>query len=181
MSRTALPFFAEDISSFARSLSVQLTNCDHTPSHLELLNMLARSTGCRNFQHFRAQHAVDTQPGKPQPVAAPVDVSKVHRMGRFFDAEGRLLRWPGKFSHREPCLWVLWSKLPPRQAFTESQISQMLQAMHAFEDHALLRRMLFDYGMVTRTTDGREYRRIERQPSPEAIALIRHLGARAAD
>jgi hypothetical protein len=34
--------------------------------------------------------------------------------------------------------------------------------------------------MLTRTPDGREYRRIEQQPSPEGLALLRHLRDRAA-
>jgi hypothetical protein len=29
--------------------------------------------------------------------------------------------------------------------------------------------------LVARTADGREYRRVERQPPPQAIALIHHL------
>jgi hypothetical protein len=32
-------------------------------------------------------------------------------------------------------------------------------------------------GLVSRTADCRDYRRIERQPPPEALALIRRLGA----
>lgn len=178
MSRTALPFFAEDISSFARSLSAQLTSCDHAPSHLELLNMLARSTGCRNFQHFRAQRVASIQSGTPQPASEPVDLAKIHRLARYFDAQGCLMRWPGKFSHRESCLWVLWSKLPPRQVFNEKGLNQLLIPLHLFEDHVFLRRMLIDYGLVTRTADCREYRRIERRPPPEAVALIRFLAVR---
>ena len=178
MSRTALPFFAEDISSFARALSNQLNTCDHTPSHLELLNMLARSTGFRNFQHFRAKHLASIQPATPQPAQAPVDAQMLNRLARFFDAQGRLLRWPKKFSHREPCLWVVWSKLPPREVLDEKELNTVLKTLHTFEDHTFLRRMLCDYALVARTPDCREHQRIERQPTPEALALIRHLAER---
>jgi hypothetical protein len=54
MSRTLLPFNSDDISSLARSLKAQLANCESQPSHLELLNMLVRANGYRNFQHYRA-------------------------------------------------------------------------------------------------------------------------------
>jgi hypothetical protein len=91
-----------------------------------------------------------------------------------------LLRWPGKFSDRQPCLWVLWSRLPPRQTFTEAEISRLLQEHHRFGDHALLRRELVDGGWMTRTADGRVYRRLERRPPPEALALIRYLSERQA-
>lgn len=182
MSKTLLPFHAGDISAVARSLRGQLVNCDHPPGHVELLNMLARSTGYRNFQHFRAQFAARARLDGPEPAPqpAPVDYVQIQRLTRFFDATGRLIRWPSKFSHRAPCLWVVWSKLPPRRVFTEREINRQLQAVHLFGDHALLRRELCDSGLAARTTDGSEYRRVERQPPPEALALIRHLNARRA-
>ena len=179
MSRILLPFHSDDISALARSLNGQLAKCERLPGHVELLNMLARATGCRNFQHFRAQNAARERLDNPPPAPTAVDHARVLRLLRHFDADGRLLRWPGKFSDREPCLWVLWSRLPARQTFTEAEISRLLQALHRFGDHALLRRELCDRGLATRTADGRVYRRIERKPSAEALALIRYLGDRA--
>ena len=178
MSRTSLPLHTDDISAFARAMCHQLADCDHPPSHVEMLNMLARSTGLRNFQSLRAQLIARDRLRHPAPEPAPIDYVQLQRVARYFDSHGRLARWPGKFSHREPCLWVLWSRIPPRQALTEAEINGNLLANHLFRDHALLRRLLCDAQMVSRTADGREYRRVERQPPPEAIALIRHLGER---
>jgi hypothetical protein len=180
MSRPVFPFAVGDISAFARSLNAQLAGRDPKPGHVELLNMLVRSAGFRNFQHFRAAQSAQVRLESPPIVPAPVDHAKVERVARHFDPQGRLVRWPGKASHREPCLWALWSRLAPRQLFTERQINAMLNANHLFGDHALLRRELFDRGLVTRTADGREYRRIEREPPAEALALIQHLGSRQA-
>ncbi|MFP5221244.1 MAG: DUF2087 domain-containing protein [Acidobacteriota bacterium] len=177
MSRTPLPLFTGDVSDFARSLRGQLSSCDHTPGHVELLNMLARSAGYRNFQHFRAQCEAQNQLDAPPSPVAMVDTNLVLRAARYFDAKGSLTRWPGKFSHRGPCLWVIWSKIPPRQDMSEPEINARLNDAHLFEDHALLRRELFDRGMVSRTPDGRVYRRIERQPTPEALELIRRLSS----
>lgn len=71
MSRIPLPFHCEDISALARSLNAQLTHADSRPGHVELLNMLARGGGYRNFQHFRAQFAARAQleqaPAIPDP------------------------------------------------------------------------------------------------------------------
>lgn len=182
MSRTLLPFHSDDISALARSLNGQLAKCEQRPGHVELLNMLARATGWRNFQHFRTQNvARERLDNPPPPASAPIDYARVRRVLRHFDAGGQLLRWPGKFSEREPCLWVLWSRLPPRRTFNEAEISRLLQAHHRFGDHALLRRELCDRGLVARTADGRVYQRIERQPPAEALALIRYLGNRRAD
>lgn len=180
MSRTPLPFYVDDISVLARSLRGDLANSEQSPGHVELLNMLARGAGCRNFQHFRAQLAARDRLDEPPPTPVTVDYVRVRRVARHFTPDGLMLRWPAKLSERQICLWVLWSKLPPRQVMSESQINQHLKAHHLFGDHALLRREMVDGGLVTRTTDGRAYRRIERQPLPEAVELARHLAARTA-
>ncbi len=177
MSRTLLPFHSEDISALARSLKGQLANCEPLPSHLELLNILVRANGYRNFQHYRAQLSARDQleSRSPAPEPEPVDFVRVKRLLRMFDSGGKLARWPSKRSQQELCLWVIWSKLPARQIFTEKEIKRMLNDNHLFGDHALLRRWLCDYGMMSRTRDGREYRRVEKRPPAEALELIRQL------
>jgi hypothetical protein len=177
MSRTLLPFHSDDISALARSLKGQLACCESQPSHLELLNMLVRANGYRNFQHYRAQVAardrLENRPPAPEP--EPVDFVRVKRLLRMFDPGGKLAHWPSKRSQQELCLWVVWSKLPPRQVLTEKEINQLLNEIHLFGDHALLRRWLCDYGMMSRTRDGREYHRVEKRPPAEALELIRQL------
>jgi hypothetical protein len=177
MSRTLLPFHSDDISSLVRSLKGQLAGCESQPSHLELLNMLVRANGYRNFQHYRAQVAAKDCMERRQiePEHEPVDFVRVKRLLRVFDLEGRLARWPSKRSQQELCLWVIWSKLDARQVFTEKEINLLLNDHHLFGDHALLRRWLCDYGMMSRTKDGREYRRVEKRPPAEALELIRRL------
>lgn len=178
MSKIDLPYHVDDISALARSLKHQLSEQTSPVGHVSLLNMLARGAGYRNFQHLRAQWAAhDTLEKPPQrPAPSPlVDYAKVRRIARHFDAGGKMVRWPPKFSEQQVVLWVLWSRIPPRQSFTERQISDLLRAEHHFGDPALLRRELVEQGLMTRTQDCRDYRRVERQPSPEGLALIRHL------
>lgn len=185
MSRQALPFFADDVSTFARALRRELARPDQqpvstAPSHLALLNMVARAGGYRNFQHFRAQAVARERLDQLQSVPAvePADYVAITRVARYFDAAGRLARWPGKHSHRILCLWVLWSRLETKHVYSEKQINRALEEQHLFGDYALLRRDLCDQGLMTRTPDGREYRRVEQSPPPTALALIRHLAAR---
>jgi hypothetical protein len=191
MSREIIPFYADDVSALARALKRELarhgeeTAADparrKAPGHVELLNMLARATGFRNFQHMRAQvDARERLEHPPVSLEPAVDYVRVERLARYFDAVGRLTRWPGKHGDRLACLWVLWSRLEPRRVWSEAEINGALNAAHLFGDHALLRRELVDLGMVTRTADGREYRRVEQAPPAEAVALIRHLGQRRA-
>lgn len=175
MTRPVFPFYANDISELARSLHSQLTTCDHTPGHVELLNMLARAAGSRNFQHFRAKMVAEKRLMRPAEVPAPIDYVELQRLTRYFDVNGRWIRWPTKFSHQDPCLWVLWSRLPPRQIFSEREINELLRANHLFDDPALLRREMTDRGMVRRTLDGRVYKRVERRPTLTALTLIRLL------
>jgi len=173
MTRPVFPFYASDISALARSLNKQLEDCEHKPGHVEVLNMLARAVGSRNFQHFRAQVVAEKRLLSPRETAPPPDYVQLQRLARYFDANGRLTRWPGKYSHQEPCLWVLWSKIPARQTLSENEVNEVLRENHRFEDPALLRREMKERGIITRTLDGREYRRVERKPPVEAVALIR--------
>jgi hypothetical protein len=177
MSRTVLPLHAEDISALARALRSQLAASPQPPSHLEMLNMLARATGFRNFQHLRAQTSPAESAPLPPASAGPtaLDLGRLKRLARFFDDQGRLVRWPGKHRQRVACLWVLWSRLPSRRRCDEKEIKNLLDELHLFGDHALLRRFLCDLGLVERTADCRAYWRVERQPPAEALALIRFL------
>ncbi|MER2607324.1 MAG: DUF2087 domain-containing protein [Siculibacillus sp.] len=178
MSRTPVPFAVEDLSAFARALAGQLADHDGRPGHVELLNMLARAGNFRNYQHFRAQAEALDRLATPAAPVPPIDTIRLARIARYFDAEGRLIRWPGKASHRPDCLWVMWSRLPARAVMHEREVNRRLTDEHLFADHALLRRELVDGGLMWRTDDGREYRRLEKSPPPEALALIRLLGGR---
>ena len=66
MSKTVSGMVVTDVSAFAKSIRRELlareTGPDHKPvSHVELLNILARSAGFRNFQHLKASdRKVDT-------------------------------------------------------------------------------------------------------------------------
>jgi Uncharacterized protein conserved in bacteria (DUF2087). len=170
-----MPLCVGDVSAFARTICRQLDTAGRTPGHVEMLNLLARAGGYRNFQHLRAQHEARTALDSPRPARVPVDYSLVRRLVRLFDDRGLLVRWPKKFTQRMLCLWVLWSRIPARRSMTEREINALLDGQHRFGDCALLRRELADRGLVTRTADGRQYTRIERQPPEEAVEIIRHL------
>lgn len=174
MTRLSLPFRADDICHLARRLSAELACSQDKPGHLALLNMLARGAGYRNFQHFRAQTLASErlEPAAPMP---DVDLSEVASVRRYFDAEARLTRWPAKTSAQRLALWGLWAQLPPQHAWTERSFSTELNQLHLFGDAAILRRSMVERGLISRTPDGRDYRRIEQAPPPDALALLRAL------
>lgn len=76
---------------------------------------------------------------------------------RLLDAEGRVKRWPKKLDEKLFVLEYLQEKLPKGVSFSEKEVDETLIRWHAFGDHALLRREMFDRYLLNRTPDGREY------------------------
>lgn len=177
MYRVMLPYAVSDISALAKSMSRELAAAEGRPGHVQLLNMLARAAGFRNYQHFRAG-ADGAAADPPPPPRPPLDDALVERTARGFDAEGRMTRWPARDAQVRLALWALWARLEAGRAYSEREISEVLKTLHGFGDHALLRRALVDYGLVERTADCREYRRIEQAPPAEALALFKRLAPR---
>lgn len=171
MTRAAIPYAVADISALAKFLREQLSVRATPPGHVEMLNLLARAAGARNFQHFRAMSA----PAAAAPVEPPADLKRVEKVARLFDSSGRLLSWPAKSSHQALALWAFWAAMAPGEGFTEQGFSAWLTARHAFGDSAILRRSMVGAELVSRTIDGRDYRRIEQRPPPDALALIAAL------
>lgn len=180
MTRTTIPFHAGDISSLARILRTQLIARDGVPGHVELLNILARAVGRRNFQQLRAeiQDGAPAQIAVPDQAAAPIDPRRMERVRRCFADDGKLSRWPAKREDQVLALWGLWAQIPSRRDFTEQEISQVLRGLHDFGDHALLRRELVESRLVSRTPDCRAYRRVEQPPPTDAAELIRQTQAK---
>jgi hypothetical protein len=181
MPRDLIPFSTDDVSALAKSLRGQLASREAPPSHVEMLNMLARAAGHRNFQHFRAQAGARDRIERTVSAAGAadaVDHALVLRALRYFDDEGRFASWPARTNLQNLCLWAVWARIPAERTFDEREINAVLRSLHRFGDQAILRRTLCVRGLVTRTADGRIYRRIEQAPPPEALALIRHLGSR---
>ncbi|WP_029458910.1 DUF2087 domain-containing protein [Solidesulfovibrio alcoholivorans] len=185
MSRIPLPLAVDDITAFARCLRTRLTASQAAPSHLELLNWLAKAAGYKNFQHFRASvhpnlPVAATEPVvEPEPTPEPLSETRLKRLARLYDAAGRLTRWPSKRGMQLTCLWTVWAAIPSREVFDEPGVTRILAGTHLFGDPVLLRRELCDLGLLWRTPDCRAYRRVERRPPPEALELLRRVRAKA--
>ncbi|BCA31362.1 DUF2087 domain-containing protein [Metapseudomonas otitidis] len=177
MSKTLIPFSTPDLSALARSLVRQLGEREGPPSHVDMLNLLARARGFRSYQALRASQVAERQLAEPVRAEA-VDYVLVRRLLRYFDEQGRLRSWPGKHSHRRPCLSAIWMALPPRTRMSEREVDAHIRTAASLGDHVLLRRELVDAGWLVRTPDGREYRRVEQRPDAVAMALRAQLGRR---
>lgn len=78
---------------------------------------------------------------------------------RYFDAEGRLHTWPAKkqSAARLAALKELARSFEAGKRYGELEINEILKTRHTFGDHALLRREMFDLGLLERTRDCRTY------------------------
>ena len=178
MSKTVIPLVSEDISTFARNLATQLKTENHSaPTHLTLMNMLARAAGFRNFQHMRAAHGFEEklQTNVPAPV---IHHKRIKRALNLFDDQGLLTQWPSKRAVQDLCLWLMWSRLPSREIMHERDVNGIFNKAHTFGDPALIRRSLISMKLLTRNRDGSDYQRLELAPPPEALALIQHIDKR---
>lgn len=182
MPRHAVPMGTSDLSRFARTLARELQPelGDATPSHLSLMNMLARAAGFRNFQHLRAASKARATLLQPPTLAPELDYVSVRRALRHFDDAGLLSRWPTRNAVQKLVLWVFWADLPPRESLRESAINALFRAGQTLGDPATIRRMLVGLQRVQRERDGSAYLRVEGPLPAEAAELIRHVRARRA-
>lgn len=186
MPRELTPLVAADLSTFAKTVRAQWAERHAqgmgVPSHVEMLNLLARAAGHRNVQALRATRATNLSRAAT-PTHGPRDASlseAANRALRLFDATGRLARWPTKRSLQVLVLWGLWLHFDTKRRYSEREVNEVLNAHHEFGDHCLLRRELIEMKLLTRTPGGAEYRKIAARPDAEVIALLGALRQRAA-
>jgi hypothetical protein len=195
MTRLLIPLSVPDVSSFAKRLRAQLDEregADNTPTHLELLHMLARATGLRNYQTLRAaatQAPPDAAPASPQPAAlasatshnesAVAELSATARKALLqFDAQGRLVRLPTKLSVQRMVSWALWTQFDAKRRYTEKEVNRILNAHHTFGDPATLRRELVNMKLMGRKSDCSAYWKEPQRPDAEVRAFLHAWRAR---
>ena len=180
--RQAFPLFIADISTFTKSLRQHLAQSSaDVPSHLSLLNLLAKSAGYRNYQALRASPPKSIEPERiaaPKPIVVPRGSAlprATRRALTHFDTAGRLMRWPKQFTVQQCALWALWVRLPAKRDLTEPEVNRYLTGYHAFGDPATLRRELVNARLLWRTQDCRVYRKETRRPAAEVREFLTAL------
>ena len=186
MPRELTPLVAADLSTFAKTLRTQWAERQvkgiGVPSHVEMLNLVARAAGHRNLQALRAARpaaAIRTV----APARGPRDptlTAAADRALRLFDSAGRLTRWPTRRALQVLVLWGLWLRLDAKRRYSEREVNEVLNRHHDFGDHCLLRRELIEFKLLTRTAGGAEYRKLAARPHAEVVALLGALRGRAA-
>ncbi|MEW6705114.1 MAG: DUF2087 domain-containing protein [Pseudomonadota bacterium] len=172
--RESVPLMAPDLSQFARTLGRSLKERHAAqadpPGHVELMNLLARAAGHRNLQSLRAA-ALRPLPrparAPDEPAATPPLGANARKALQQFDASGRLVRWPHKFSVQRLAMWALWTHFDGRRVYTEREVNEILKAWHTYGDHVTLRRELINHRLMTRKSDCSEYRKLPVRPDEE--------------
>ena len=171
MSREATQMVVTDLSSFARSLGRALATRraaeQDLPGHVELQNLIARAAGYRNLQALKAAPPEPT----PERVALPLS-ENARRTLMQFDADGRLVRWPNKFTVQGMAMWVLWTRFESKRLYTEREVNAILKDANTFGDHVTLRRELVNHKLLARKSDCSEYRKLAARPNDEVRALL---------
>jgi hypothetical protein len=180
MPREAIALPVPDVSAFARALGRSLAERHARkpapPGHVELLNMLARAAGQRSIQALRAAPApvalsAAAAPRRSAASDAPLTANARKALLQF-DEEGRLLRWPVKYSVQRLVMWTLWTRFDAKRTYTEKEVNAVLKQANAFGDHVTLRRELINHRLMARKSDCSEYRKLAARPDDEARALI---------
>ncbi|WP_372870233.1 DUF2087 domain-containing protein [Shewanella sp.] len=169
MTRQVIPFSSPDISALAKSVRKQLQSCDSFPSHLDMLNILAKTAGYRNYQHLR--DAASTDNSGTEINIERLDLMIPTRLKPFMSQEYILNSWPVKRAIQELSLWFFWCRFRYQQHYSESEVNEVIKCFLGFADFALIRRELCNHKLLKRTDDGRHYWRAAAKP-PEELHLL---------
>lgn len=184
MTRDAVPLIAPDVGAFARALGRSLAERHaakpEPPGHVELLNLLSRAAGHRSYQGLRAAARLPAAaPSAEDTPAAPALTVAARKALTQFDARGRLVRWPHKYSVQRLAMWVLWTHFDGKRVYTEREVNEVLKLWHTWGDHVTLRRELINHRLLTRKSDCSEYRKLPVRPDEEVRWLLRAWRERA--
>lgn len=183
--RERVPLHCDDLSQFAKTLRQQLgehlqKSPGAAPSHVQLLNMLARAAGHRSVQTLRAQATLTRTPTVPAPAPAPTPATLSAHAAKAltqFDEHGRLSRWPYKFVVQRLAMWGLWLRFDSNRTYTEREVNEILKAWTTYGDHVTPRRELVEMKLLGRKPDCSVYWKEPQRPTDEVRALLQALRA----
>ena len=75
----------------------------------------------------------------------------------FVRDDGRLSQWPTRQKTQRMAAALMATRFLPDRVYTEREVNELLMDAHTFEDWAILRRMLCDWGFLDREGDGSRY------------------------
>lgn len=92
-----------------------------------------------------------------QAVLSDVRRKLPEHLHRFLDRDGLVTQWPRTPGDQKNLLDYLVEKFERNQLYAEAEVNERLNRWHTFEDAAILRREMVDYGYMGRTSSGDRY------------------------
>ena len=74
----------------------------------------------------------------------------------YLDGEGRVMRWPKRVDLPVVLAYVA-EKFEVGKSYTEKEVNTILNQWHTFYDAAVLRREMFESGLMNREKNGASY------------------------
>ncbi len=96
-------------------------------------------------------------PENAQAVLTDVRRTLPQNLHRFLDRDGLVTQWPRTPTDHKSLLDYLIEKFRPNQLYSEAEVNEILNQWHTFDDSAILRREMVDYGYMGRTSSGDRY------------------------
>ncbi|MEM7128847.1 MAG: metalloregulator ArsR/SmtB family transcription factor [Chloroflexota bacterium] len=78
----------------------------------------------------------------------------------YLDRNGLVSQWPAKWTAKKIVLDYLITKFSEGTQYKETEVNEILNQWHTYDDPVYLRRALVDSGLLGRTSDGRQYWRV---------------------
>jgi len=75
----------------------------------------------------------------------------------LIDSEYKIIRWPKKKADKKLVLEYMHSKIEQSRMYCESEINNIILKWQLFDDYALIRREMFENGLLNRTDDCKKY------------------------
>ena len=89
----------------------------------------------------------------------------------YLNEEGRLISFPSKRKLKIASMFYIASRIDAGVQFSEKEMNDIINKMCCFNDAALIRREMYDYRFINRTSDGKIYWMEDVQPLPEQYDL----------
>ena len=83
------------------------------------------------------------------------------KLKAYYDENGRLTQYPSKRPMRILALTKIADQFEPQKKYTDKEVNEIIRTNIAFGDIELIRREMFQYGLIDRLRDGSAYWRKE--------------------
>lgn len=89
----------------------------------------------------------------------------------YLNEEKKLISYPSKRKLKIAAMFYIATSIDAEVKYSEKEINDVINKMCCFNDAALLRREMYNYRFINRTSDGKFYWKEEIQPKPEQYDL----------